>query len=803
MKLPLSWLADYVDIDDSVEGICDKLIFSGIEVEDIESIGANFDGLVVGEITAADPHPDAEKLQVCTVSDGSERFQVVCGAPNARAGLKTAFARVGSSIGGKKMKKAKLRGVQSFGMLCSGRELGLSADHSGIMELPAEATTGSDLKELTAAPEIVLDVDITPNRGDCLSIIGVARELAALYGLPLQRPAVDFTETGPDVNTKASVEVQNPELCPRYIGRVLTGANIAPAPDWMQRRLELAGVRPINNIVDITNFVMLETGQPLHAFDHSLVAGSKIIVRSATEGEKMKTLDEAEHILSPERLLICDAERPVALAGVMGGLDSEVKDTTTDILLESAAFHQTSVRATAHALKLHTESSNRFARGCDIGNADYASRRATALLVEHAGATVCAGAIDVGGTAAVPSRQLSLGLARCDSLIGIEVPRDEIRRIFEALEFGIVEQNDTHISVEIPSFRNDLTREVDLIEEVARMHGLDKIPAPAPRAELVPGADDTPYRAERTLREKLVGLGLFQAMNYKLTSPELLDALDPGNAADRIVLPYPMSSERSVLRTSLIPQMVESLARNHTRQVTEAALFELGPAFTKSGEGAEETYTQHNRVAIGLLGPVTRAGLNKMTPVTAEEQFFALKGIIDQLGAISCKPASDPAFETAAELIFRGKAIGKIGVVSKKVRNSRVGKDKWRMLEPIAVAEFDYEGLLSTFGKVVKPKTISEYPASRRDTALVLDAAVSYDEVVRVIKKAAPNELVALDLFDVYEGDKLPDGKKSLAFRLTYQSPDRTLKDEDCTAFQNAIKAALRKQLGADVPEDA
>jgi len=396
-----------------------------------------------------------------------------------------------------------------------------------------------------------------------------------------------------------------------------------------------------------------------------------------------------------------------------------------------------------------------------------------------------------------------MGFARCDALIGIEVPRDEIRRIFEALEFGVVEQSDTQITVDIPSFRNDLTREVDLIEEVARMYGLDKIPAPAPRAELVPGADDTPYRAERALREKLVGLGLFQAMNYKLTSPALLDALDPDNAAARIVLPNPMSSERSILRTSLLPQMVESLARNHTRQVTEAALFELGPAFSKSGEGADETYTQHNRVAIGLLGPIARAGLDKMTPISGEEQFFALKGIVEQLGAITCKAATDPVFESGAELVFRGNVIGKIGVVSRKIRTGRVGKDKWRMLDPIAVAEFDYEPLLSGFGKVVKPKTISEFPASRRDAALVLDASVTHEQVVKVIKKAAPNELVALDLFDVYQGDKLPEGKKSLAFRLTYQAPDRTLKDEECTVFQNTIKASLRKQLGAEVPEDA
>lgn len=795
MKLPLSWLAEYVDIDDSVEGICQKLIFSGIEIEGVHTAGApDFEGLVVGEITTAEQHPDADKLQVCTVSDGSETFQVICGAPNARAGLKTAFAKIGARLGkSKPLKKAKLRGVESFGMLCSSEELGLDGDSAGIMELPEDATVGTDLATfLTGEPEIVLELEITPNRGDCLSIIGVARELAALYGLPLKKPTVDFPETGPDVATKAKVDVQNTSGCPRYTARVLTGATLGPSPDWMQKRLDLAGVRPINNLVDITNYVMLETGQPLHAFDYSLVKDATIIVRSAQDGETMQTLDEAEHTLTAERLLICDAERPVALAGVMGGLDSEVKDTTTDLLLESASFDADSVRNTAHALKLHTESSNRFARGCDIGMADFASRRACALYVEHAGATVCSGSIDTGSNA-VPTRQISMTYARCDALTGYAVPRDEIKRIFEALEFGVVKTDEASITVDVPSFRNDITREVDLIEEVARMHGLDKVPVPTPSATLVPGADDTPYWAARALRERLVGLGLFQAMNYKLTSPELLDQLDPGNAEARIVLPNPMSKLNAILRTSLIPQMAESLGRNKTRQVTEALLFEIGPTFLKTVEGHRQT----EKLCIGLLGPVSRHPLDKMRALQAEEQFFALKGIIEELGDITVRPLADPAFETAAELVFRGKAIGKMGLLTKAIRKT------WKITGPVAIAELDVAPLLTNFAKLVKPRPVSKFPAIQRDAALIVDSAVSHHEVMKVIKKAGNNFLIAVDLFDTYAGDKLPDGKKSLAYRFTYQSPDTTLKDEDCTAYQNKIKAALRKQLGAEVPEDA
>ena len=791
MKLPISWLRDYVDFDDTVEGLCDKLTFSGVEVEGVETHGGDFKGLVVGEIRAAAPHPDADRLQLCTVFDGENELQVICGAPNARAGLKSAFAPVGAKIAGRTLKKAKLRGVESFGMLCSSRELGLSGDHSGIMELAADAPAGSDLASVLPAPETVLDLEITPNRPDCLSILGLAREIAALYGTTLKRPDIDFPEDGPPVADHARVELRDP-ACPRYTARVLDGIAIGPSPDWMQRRLELCDIRPINNAVDITNYVMLETGQPLHAFDHRRVADATIVVRAAGEGETMTTLDGQEHTLSSERLLICDAEKPVALAGVMGGANSEIADDTTKVLLESAAFDAASVRATAKTLGVVTESSYRFARGCDVGNVDFASRRAAALLVAHAGATACAGVVDEYPEPYRPA-VVRMGFARCDALIGVEVPRDEIERIFRALELDVVDRDTDFIAVRVPSFRLDLARDVDLIEEVARMHGLDRIPARTPSAELVPDADDTPYRAQRALRGKLVGLGLQQAMNYSLVDAGLLDKLDPGAAARRIVLPNPMSARRGILRTSLIPQMVESLGRNRTRQVAEAALFEIGPTFRAGADGYEQT----DRLCLGLLGPVARGDLDKQRPVSGEEQFLALKGVIEQLGAIRCQPIDDPVFETGAEIVHRGQSIGKIGVVAKALRA------QWRMHDAVAVAELDLNPLLAGFGRVPKPKPISEYPAIQRDAALVLDRGVSHEQVLGVIKKAAPKELVSVRLFDIYEGDKLPAGKRSLAYAFTYQSLDKTLTDDDGTRFHNKVKKALRAQLGAEVPEDA
>lgn len=792
MKLPISWLKDYVDFDDTIEGLCDQLTFSGVEVEGIDRHGGDFEGLIVGEIIAAEKHPEADKLQVCTVSDGETELQVICGAPNARAGLKTAFAPVGGKLQGKTLKKAKLRGVESFGMLCSASELGVSSDHAGILELPADAATGADLKSALPEPDVVLELEITPNRPDCLSILGLAREIAVLYGKELKVPATDFAETGPAAADSASVDVQDSINCRRYTARTLTNVKVGPSPDWMQERLELCGIRPINNAVDITNYVMLETGQPLHAFDHAKLDGGRIIVRAATEGETMTTLDEIGRTLNPDRLMICDASQPVCIAGVMGGLTSGVSDETTAILLESATFDSASVRATGKALGLITDSSYRFSRGCDVENADFASRRATALLVAHAGATAGSGVIDIYPSPFAPY-EVSMTFAKCNALIGIEVPPTEIRRIFEALQLGIANEDDSSITVRVPSFRPDLTRDVDLIEEVARIHGLDKIPAPSPVAFVIPGADDTPYRAQRRLREKLVGLGLQQAMNYSLVDAPLLDKLDPASAEQRIVLPNPMSKTRSILRTSIIPQMIESLGRNKTRQVPEAALFEIGPTFA----AIDGSNTQTNRLCIGAFGPVARDHLDKQRAVGAEEQFFALKGIVEQLGDIRCQPATHPAMDVAADLIFRGKSIGQIGILKAKLAKG------WRITDAVAVAELELEPLLAGFGKVVKPKPISEFPASQRDAALLLDTKVSHEDVLEVIKKAAPKELVDVELFDIYEGDKLPEGKRSLAYRCTYQSMERTLKDEDSQGFHNKIKKALREKLGADVPEDA
>jgi len=787
MRVPISWLKDYVDFDDTIEGLCDHLTFSGIEVEKVHRI---CDGIVTAKILEFSKHPNADKLNLCKVDNGSEVLDIVCGAPNVAVGMITALAPIGVTVGDFTIRQAKIRGEASFGMLCSEKELGLSDEAAGIMEFPSDTVLGE------ALGEVVLELEITPNRPDSLSMIGVAREVAAQYGLPLKRPSVDFPELGDAVDSLVKVSVTDPEACPRYTARMLSGIQVGPSPQWMQDRLKLAGLRPINNAVDITNYVLLECGHPMHAFDFRFIEGDEIVVRPAAEGEVFQTLDGTEHEMATTDLMIADGKKAVALAGVMGGANSEIREDTDTVLLEVATFHKSRIRFTARAHQTHTDSSYRFARGVDYYGIDWASRRATALFVEHAGATVAKGVVDVAAPPPEPVL-LTARYACMGSLVGVEIDPAEVKMLLERLEMKVVEQTDEAITVEIPTFRHgDLEREVDLIEEFARMYGLDRIPSPAPRAEIILGADDGFVLAEREMRYRLAGLGLFENLNYSLVSEKLLDQFDSERKAERIVLPNPISGDQSILRTSLIPQMVESLARNRSRQVEEAAFFEIGLAFTRASAEAEPH--QETKICIGLMGGVHRDDLDKSRPLTAQEMFLSLKGLIESaVGKVMCKPITLAAFEPgqAAELRQGKHVVGRIGILAEGIRS------KLRLHDPVAVAELDYDKVVGDVGAIPKLKPIPTFPAVNRDAALVVDESLTHAEIEAVARKAAPQELRAMTLFDIYRGDNLGEGKKSMAYRFTYQAMDRTLKDEEAYAYHNQIKDALRSQLGADVPE--
>jgi len=799
MKAPVSWLREYVDFDDSIDELVDKLTFSGIEVEGVATVGGDFEGIVVGEVLSVDPHPNADRLRLCTVTSGDTESRVVCGAPNVTPGGKYPFARIGVTLpNGIKLKKAKIRGEVSEGMLCAEDELGLSDDHEGLMDLDSGLAAGTPLSDVLGPPETVLDLEITPNRPDCLSMMGVARELAALCGTSLKVPDIALEETGDPVDQQTRIQVEDAAGCPRYIARILHDIEIKPAPEWMQKRLNLAGVRPINNVVDITNYVMLETGQPLHAFDKTLLKEERIVVRRAVPGEKMRTLDDIERPLENDPLLIADAESPVAIAGIMGGGGSEIHEKTATVLLESACFDPATVRVTSRRLGLSTESSYRFERGVDIGGVDWASRRATQLMAEYAGGKPSPGAIDIFAPRPAP-HSIHLRYEKVSSLIGMNVSGSEVRRLLQAIELRITAEDETSCTAEIPSFRGDLEREVDLIEEVARLHGLDKIPTPSPRADLVVGADDRRTRSLFDLRARLTGLGLQEIMNYSYTSTELLDTFKLDDPGERVLLPNPLSRDHSVLRSSLIPQLVESLGRNAARQVEQAAFFEFGRIYHREPDGS---HREEEMLAIGLMGPVGRTGVGSGASTTSGEAYLWAKGIWEAISAAQSVtrwelgPLQVPALEEgmSTEIIGDGRRIGILGTLDRSLCSA------WRISEPIVVLEVELDTLLETDRGPSGPvEEVPVFPAIRRDVAMLVNEAITNQQVLSVVEKIRPTELENIVLFDIFSGKGIGAGLKSLAYAFTYRSPDRTLTDEEANHLHDRIKSALQKELGAEI----
>ena len=798
MRVPLSWLKEYVELNESPAHIAERLTFAGIEVEAIETVGGDFPGLIVGEVRAVAPHPNADRLTVCAVFDGTAEIPVVCGAPNVKAGGKYPFAPVGAKLpNGAVIRRAKLRGVESFGMLCAEDELGLSEDHSGLMALPADASAGRPLSEILGPPETVFDLEITPNRPDCLSLLGVARELAALYGRPLRYPPAHFSDPADTPPDFPEIAVESGGDCPRYTARIVRGLRVGPAPAWMQRRLTLAGIRPINNLVDITNYALLETGQPLHAFDLARLAGPRIAVRRAAPGERMRTLDEVERELSPDMLVIADAERPVAVAGVMGGLGSEIGPETRDVLIESACFHRALVRATSRRLGLVSESSYRFARGVDVGGCEFASRRAAALMAEFGGGGRPGGFRDV--FLQPPARRtIRCRVSRIAALTGAPAETERALAIFRGLELEAREVARDEIEVVPPSFRGDLKEEVDLVEEYARIAGLDRIPAPAPCARIVMDADDAPARALSMARRQWAALGFVEILNYSLLSPLLLKRFGLDDPAVVIRLPNALSDEYSTLRPSLLPQAVETLGRNRFRQAASGAVFEIGRVFRRGSDGA---YVEDTHTAVALMGAAGRPLLDRRRPVSAEEAWRWLKGALESwfsaLGATAADftPAPSPMFEEGRSfaLSLGGRPSGVAGIVRAEIAR------EWRIFEPVAAAEIALIPALEGAFAIRAARVPPVYPSSSRDIALIVDKNTRHEDIVRTARRSAPAELEAIELFDIYTGPGVPEGRKSMAYSLTYRSAQRTLTDDEVEAFHRRVTQALIEDLKAEI----
>ncbi len=796
MRIPLEWLKQYIDIEMDTEVLADLLTNTGSAVESIDYPGRGVKGVMTGVVTAARPHPQATKLTTCDVDWGEGIYEIVCGAPNVREGMHVAVAVPGSTLpGGRRIEKATLRGVESHGMLCSGVELGLNDDTSGILDLGDEVPLGEELAALLGLDEAVLDLEITPNRPDCLCMLGMAREISALTGVPWRYPEVRLAESGIPVDKGYAVEILDPDLCTRYVARVIDKVAIRPAPLWMQVRLKMAGVRSISNIVDVTNYVMLEVGQPLHAFDAEKVSQGKIVVRRADEGEEIMTLDGASRRLHSSTLLICDPMGPVALAGVMGGENTEVSEGTRVILLESAHFYPPSIMRTAREQELPSEASYRFERGVDPSGCRQAADRAAGLMQELSGGEVRSGAIDVLPSPIVPVN-LELRIGRAERLLGVELEAPWVSGTMRRLGLLVKDEDADNgkISLEIPAFRPDLVREIDLIEEVARIYGYSKVAPTLPTNRSGPGGLNREQKARRELRSLLTGLGLYEVLTYSFVPPERNALFGGGEEALRIA--NPLSEEASEMRTSIYPGLVGALLHNFNRHQTDLGIFEIGKVFHP--RQGEKLPREDLMLGIALQGNWVPRQWD--TP-PARADFYTLKGIWENLLeglAIyqhSTEKKKTPYFHPAlaVELLVQDEPVGEMGVFH-PLMLKRAG-----LPEGISALQLDLGRLFDLLQGSVLYREVPRFPAIQMDLSLVVKEDVEVGKVLKVIRSSGGALLKEVSLFDLYRGNQISEGEKSITFNLSFYDVDRTLKDEEAKASFAAVVEALKRELGADI----
>lgn len=794
MRIPLKWLSEFVAVPVRPEELADRLTAAGIAVDAVIPVGREIEGVVTAVLREVRPHPNADRLSICAADTGTAVYEVVTGAPNVFPEAVVPLALEGARLaGGTVLKKARFRGVASHGMVCSEAELGLEDRSAGIMILPPETPLGQDICALLGLPDVVLELDLTPNRGDCLSMLGIAREVATLYGKELNTPPVLPSGEG-DAHSYIEIEIAAPELCGRYAGRVFKNVKIGPAPLWMQTRLRLAGMRPINNIVDITNYVMLELGQPLHAFDYETLQGKKIIVRRAEPGETLVSLDGVKRELSEADLVIADAERAVAIAGVMGGLDTEVTSATATVLLESANFNPRSIRRTARALGLRSEASLRFEKGVNIEGAVLAADR-TARLIEETGAgTAVPGVVDCYP---VPPQQRTVVVRpdKLEEILGVPLPRKEAVSWLERLGFA-VQENGRQWVVSVPAFRPDVGIEEDIMEEVARVYGYDHVPSTLPFGETTPGRRPPIATFLGRVSEFLAGIGLTEIVTYSFINPVYFDRMrlqvdDPLRNVTR--LKNPISEEQSVLRTMLLPGLLEVLARNASRRVDNAAVYELGRVFHP--RGAEELPEERLKLGLAVMGKGPRGWGHP----AREMDFFYLKGIVEAL--LRETGIKEPVFTPlAAHLSLHPGRAARISVDAGEI--GFLGEVHPEVLEAFdissraVVAEFDVQALFAA-RKAAAFVELPRFPGVIRDIAFLLPEEIPAAAVAEAIKTAAGDLLRNLELFDVYKGAKLPEGTRSLAFSMLFQADDRTLTDEEVSSRLKAVVRKLEKEFGA------
>lgn len=808
MKVSYQWLSEYVDLKGyTASDLAEKLTRSGIEVDTVENRNKGVTNVVVGYVKTREKHPDADKLSVCTVDAGQgELLQIVCGAKNVDAGQKVPVALVGAELpGGLQIKRAKLRGVESMGMICSAKELGLNEkllpkeQQEGILVLPEDTKVGAPILEVLGIGDEVMELDLTPNRSDCLSMIGVAYEIAAILGRDVRLPEdeVGLHPSQTKISDQLHVDISAAEQCSRYSARIISGVKVGPSPLWLQSRLTAAGVRPINNIVDVTNYVMLEYGQPLHAFDSAKLEGGRIDVRLAREGEKFVTLDNVERTLAPHMLLVTDGAKPIALAGVMGGANSEVSAETTTIVLESAKFDGGTVRKASRQLGLRSEASVRFEKEVNADAVIPALDRAASLIAKLAGGSISEGIAESVKHRAEPVI-VRISLDKINRYLGTELSSLEIKVILNRLHFQYEDKNNGEWHIHVPLRRGDITRDVDIIEEIARLYGYDNIPVTPILGATTPGSLTREQSIRRTLRRLLTESGLHEVVTYSFTHPEQIAGFR-GMYPDAkpIALSMPMSEERSVLRTSLVPHLLDTALYNRNRNMDDVAVFEIGKVFVTS-EDALTTLPQEK----WMLGIVWTG---KRSPAhwggKAEKvDFYDLKGVFEKLTfalgieEIRYSSAQPEGFHPGrtAEIAIGSGAIGRLGQLHPALQQA---KD----LEDTYVLEIELEPLIEHASFRIEYKPLPKYPSIGRDMAIVVDAGVPVGEIRSTARDTAGSLLESIEVFDIYTGERLGGGKKSVAFALVYRHPDRTLTDEEVAELHGKVVTALEQTFGAEL----
>ena len=834
MKVTLNWLKQYVDFDWSPEQLSERLTMLGLEVEGVHKVAGEFEGIVVAQILTRDKVQGSDKLSVCKVNDGKSERTIICGAQNHKPGDKVPLILPNFALplkpGEKEpfvIKERKVFGITSQGMMCSPQELGLPDQVDGLLILPADAPIGKPFAEYLgrSGGDVVYDLEITPNRPDWNSVIGIAREIAALTGNPLKIPGIRDQRFGEKVQDLVAVRIEDADLCPRYTARVIKGVKIGPSPDWLRSTLEKVGIRSISNVVDVTNFVMLEIGQPLHAFDYHLIAKGRegqptIVIRRARDGEKFKTLDNVERKLTADMLLIADEQKGIALAGIMGGQNTEINEKTTDVLIESAYFNPTNIRRTSKSLGLRSESSYRFERGADVGICDWASQRAAQLILETAGGQLAEGVVDSYPKAAAP-KQISLRHHKVGELLGVSISAADQVRLLKNLGLqpagavgaahvplvqasldtttllnkpAVTGAEGATATFEIPTFRVDLKREVDLIEEIARLHGVEKIPATPPRGAIGANAFDSVHDQIAEARRVLAGLGLNEAQGQTLVANTECRM----QSVELVALANPLSSDMDVLRPSLLPGLIHSLRHNVSRKNYDVALFEVGRVFAQNGGQTRE----ERRIAIALTGqrnPLFWSGDGR----EAKFDIYDLKGLIeeffDQFGlrgmTYNRRGEGTALFLESATIQLGKQQLGEFGQLLPPLAK------RYDLRDAVFLAELNLDLLLARRNPSKSFKSLPAFPSIRRDVAMLVPETTTHEAVLQIVKQTKPANLESVELFDVFRGKNVPEGQKSLAYAFTYRNPEKTLTDAEATAAHEKLVEQFKKMLQATVRE--